>query len=135
MDILRGVACREELLGVGSDATWPAHFLGSFQVEVDDAVGRSNVTIASTMGGRHRRVESPLSTSLGAVPIAGKAHELTNVAALEAGCPMEGACGGLEARGPVLRRRVVRDPDRVAGLRGNLFAVHEERCHRQAHLL
>ncbi len=58
-----------------------------------------------------------------------------NVAAPEAGCLMEDACGGLEARGPMLRRRVVRDPDRVAGLGGDLLAVHKERRHRQAHVL
>jgi hypothetical protein len=71
-----------------------------------------------------------MSHLLGAVLAPGKAHELTNVAALEAGCSMENACGGLEAGGPVLRRRGERGPDRVAGLGGEQFAVDEKRCHR-----
>jgi hypothetical protein len=66
-----------------------------------------------------------MESLLGAVLARGKAHQLENVAALEAGCLMEDACSGLEARGPALRRRGVRGPDRVAGRGGDLFAVDE----------
>jgi hypothetical protein len=65
------------------------------------------------------------SPPLDAAPLHGKTHELTNVAALEARRLMQDACGSLEARRAMLRRRVVRVPDRVTGLGRDLLAVHE----------
>jgi hypothetical protein len=72
---------------------------------------------------------------LRAVAFTTKAHELPNVAAVETGCVVEDPCRGLEPRVAVLREPFVSGPDRLANFSGDLFTVHEERCHRQAHVV
>jgi hypothetical protein len=102
---------------------------------IDDPVRRPNVTIASTVSREDCRVESlHRMLLLHAVSIPGQAYELANVTAVEPGFPMEDPRGGLELGAAVLRGRFVCGPDRVARFGGDLFAVHEERRHRQAHV-
>jgi hypothetical protein len=72
---------------------------------------------------------------LRAVSLPGKAYELANVAAVEAGFLMEDSRGGLEPSASVFRGRFVCIPDRIARFGGDVFAMHEEPCHRQAHVV
>src|SRR5690349_5044779 len=72
----RRVSRGEELLGVGPGATGAAHLLGRLQIEIHDAIRRSNMTIASTVGSRHSRVESFHVCFLRAVLGVGKPYAL-----------------------------------------------------------